>query len=84
MRIDRRSLRLLSKVISSGMRFTKSGVSGYLEYLEGEADNLLAIVPAGSKTVFADANTKKGGGEIERSLEEDAFFISSSDLFPQE
>ena len=57
-----------------------------LEYLDGEADNLLAIIACGIEDcILPDAEYKKKvEGEIERSLEEDAFFISShSDLFPQ-
>jgi hypothetical protein len=57
-----------------------------LEYLEGEADNLLAIIACGIEDCILpnEEYKKKVEGEIGRTLMEDAFFISShSDLFPQ-
>ena len=57
-----------------------------LEYLVGEADNLLAIIACGIEDCILpnEEYKKKVEGEIGRTLMEDAFFISShSDLFPQ-
>ena len=57
-----------------------------LEYLEGEADNLLTLLACGIENcILPDlAYRKKVEWEIERTLEQDGFFISShSDLMPK-
>jgi hypothetical protein len=57
-----------------------------LAYLEKEADNLLTIVACGIEDCILPGPDyrKKVEGEIERTLEEDSFFLSShSDLLPQ-
>jgi hypothetical protein len=58
-----------------------------LEYLRGEADNLLCVVACGIEDCILPGPDyrKKVEGEVVRVLEEDAFFLSShSDLFPRE
>jgi len=58
-----------------------------LEYLKGEADNLLCVVACGIEDCILPGPDyrKKVEGELVRVLEEDAFFLSShSDLFPRE
>ena len=70
------SLRIPRKVESKDM----------LVYLEEEPDNLLTIVACGIEDCILPGPDyrKKVEGEIERTLEEDAFFLSShSDLYPQ-
>ena len=70
------SLRIPRKVESKDM----------LVYLEEEPDNLLTIVACGIEDCILPGPDyrKKVEGEIERTLEEDAFFVSShSDLYPQ-
>ena len=58
-----------------------------LEYLRGEADELLCVLACGIEDCIlpgADYRTQVEG-EIVRVLEKDAFFLSShSDLFPKE
>ena len=70
------SLRIPRKVESKDM----------LVYLEEEPDNLLTIVACGIEDCILPGPDyrKKVEGEIERTLEEDAFFLSShSDLYPR-
>ena len=70
------SLRIPRKVESKDM----------LSYLEGEPDNLLTIMACGIEDCILPGPDyrKKVEGEIELTLEEDAFFLSShSDLCPQ-
>lgn len=57
-----------------------------LRYLQGEPDNLLCILACGIEDCILPGldYRRKVEGEIERTLEEDAFFLSShSDLKPQ-
>ncbi|MEK9773133.1 MAG: hypothetical protein VW907_02110 [Opitutae bacterium] len=70
------SLRIPRKVESKDM----------LAYLQEEPDNLLTILACGIEDCILPGPDyrKKVEGEIERTLEEDAFFLSShSDLHPQ-
>ena len=60
--------------------------SDMLAYLEKEPDNLLTILACGIEDcILPGADYRKRvEGEIERTLEEDSFFLSShSDLYPQ-
>ena len=60
---------------------------GMLEYLEGEADNLLCILACGIEDCILPGPhyRKKVEQEIVRTMDDDSFFLSShSDLFPQE
>ena len=70
------SLRIPRKVVSEDM----------LAYLQDEPDNLLTIVACGIEDCILPGfeYKKKVEGEIERTLAEDTFFLSShSDLNPQ-
>jgi len=60
---------------------------GMLEYLEGEADNILCILACGIEDCILPGPhyRKKVEQEIVRTMDDDSFFLSShSDLFPQE
>ena len=70
------NLRIPRKVVAEDM----------LEYLKNEPDNLLTILACGIEDCILPGPDyrKKVEGEIERTLEEDGFFISShSDLAPK-
>lgn len=60
---------------------------GMLEYLEGEADNLLCILACGIEDCILPGldYRKKVEQEIVRTMDDDSFFLSShSDLYPGE
>jgi hypothetical protein len=60
---------------------------GMLEYLEGEADNLLCILACGIEDCILPGPhyRKKVEQEIVRTMDDDSFFLSShSDLYPHE